>query len=73
MTEPAEQKPVYGRILLKLSGEALQGEKNFGIDSETCRRIADEIKEVWQLGVQIAVVVGGGQHFSGNSGQRRWF
>ncbi len=56
---------VYHRILLKLSGEALQGRKAFGLDPETVGKIADEILEVQRMGVQIALVVGGGNIFRG--------
>src|SRR5881409_1728415 len=55
----------YKRVLLKLSGEALMGDKGFGIDPEVVRRIADEIKDVHSLGVQIAIVIGGGNIFRG--------
>ena len=65
MTDSAAKKPVYKRVLLKLSGEALQGQKGHGIDPKTCRRIADEIKEIWELGVEVAIVVGGGNIFRG--------
>jgi uridylate kinase len=58
-------KPVYKRILLKLSGESLQGEQGFGIHGETINAIARELKEVHELGVQIAVMVGGGNIFRG--------
>src|SRR5271163_2996474 len=58
-------KPVYKRILLKLSGESLQGEQGFGIHGETIKAIAQELKEVHALGVQIAVMVGGGNIFRG--------
>src|SRR5271155_5863062 len=58
-------KPVYKRILLKLSGESLQGPQGFGIHGETVRAIAQELKEVHALGVQIAVMVGGGNIFRG--------
>jgi len=58
-------KPVYKRIILKLSGEALAGESSFGISPEVVRLIAEEIKEVVNLGVQIGVVVGGGNIFRG--------
>ncbi len=57
--------PVYRRILLKLSGEALMGQRPFGIDPESVARIADEIREVHALGVQIAVVLGGGNIIRG--------
>jgi len=57
--------PVYARILLKLSGEALMGERPFGIDPDVVARIADEIREVHELGVETAVVVGGGNIIRG--------
>ena len=55
----------YKRILLKLSGEALMGEENYGIDPNVIKRLATEIKEVRDLGVQIGVVIGGGNIFRG--------
>ncbi len=58
----------YKRVLLKLSGEALQGEKSYGIDPEFLRKLAKEIKEVANLGVQVAIVIGGGNIFRGVSG-----
>ena len=58
-------KPVYKRILLKLSGEALVGEGSFGISSGVIRLVAEEIKEVVNLGVQIGIVVGGGNIIRG--------
>ena len=57
--------PVYRRVLLKLSGEALMGEQAFGIDPAITTQIAKEIGEVQQLGVQTAVVIGGGNLFRG--------
>ena len=57
--------PVYKRILLKLSGEALQGEEGFGIDASVLDRMALEIKELIDLGIQVAVVIGGGNLFRG--------
>ncbi|MGI6706921.1 MAG: UMP kinase [Clostridia bacterium] len=60
--------PVYKRIVLKLSGEALAGSKGFGIDNEMMSAIADQIIEVAKLGVQITVVVGGGNIWRGRSG-----
>jgi len=60
-------QPLYRRILLKLSGEALKGERSYGIDPEVCTRIATEIKAVRALGVQVATVVGGGNIFRGVS------
>jgi len=58
---------VYKRILLKLSGEALMGDQKFGIAPEVVARMADEIQDVHRLGVQIAVVVGGGNIIRGVS------
>ena len=55
----------YGRILLKLSGEALQGAKDFGIDAEEVQRISAEVAEVHRLGIQTALVIGGGNIFRG--------
>ena len=63
---PAE--PKYRRVLLKLSGEALMGDQGYGIDPATIERIADEVKSVHALGVQVAMVVGGGNIFRGLSG-----
>jgi uridylate kinase len=62
-----EQKPVYGRILLKLSGEALMGSEPYGIDTGVLREIAEQIAEVHKLGTQIALVIGGGNIFRGVS------
>ena len=58
----------YKRILLKLSGEALMGKKNFGIDSERLHDYAKDIKQITDLGVQIAIVIGGGNIFRGLAG-----
>jgi uridylate kinase len=58
-------KPIYRRVVLKLSGEALQGEVDFGIDPNVLARLASEIAEVAALGVQIGVVIGGGNLFRG--------
>ena len=55
-------KPIYKRVLLKLSGEALMGEQGYGIDPEVIARIAGEVKDVRELGVEIAIVVGGRKH-----------
>ncbi len=62
-----EEKPVYGRILLKLSGEALMGSEPYGIDAAVLREIAEQISEVYRLGTQIALVIGGGNIFRGVS------
>jgi uridylate kinase len=58
-------EPRYRRILLKLSGEALMGDQGFGISPETLRYVADEVQSVFDLGVQVAIVVGGGNIFRG--------
>ncbi len=58
---------VYSRVLLKISGEALMGEQNYGIDVDVARTVAEELKAVHGLGVQVAVVVGGGNIFRGVS------
>ncbi len=58
-------RAVYKRVLLKLSGEALQGEKDYGLDPTFLFRIAGEIKDVLQYGLQIAIVIGGGNIFRG--------
>jgi uridylate kinase len=63
----ARKAPVYRRILLKLSGEALLGEKTFGIDRAFTDYLAREIKQVHALGVQVSAVVGGGNIFRGVS------
>jgi uridylate kinase len=55
----------YKRILLKLSGEALMGEKQFGIDSDILSKYAEEVKAVSQAGVEVAIVIGGGNIFRG--------
>ncbi|TKB49745.1 UMP kinase [Ferrimonas sediminicola] len=58
-------KPAFRRILLKLSGEALQGDEGFGIDPKVLDRMAQEIKELVELGVQVGLVIGGGNLFRG--------
>ena len=63
-----QNKPAYSRILLKLSGEALMGDDQFGINRDTIVRMVDEIADVTRLGVQIAVVIGGGNIFRGVAG-----
>ena len=59
------KKAQYKRILLKISGEVLSGTGNFGIDPDVMLQIAREIREVKNLGVEIAVVIGGGNIFRG--------
>src|SRR6266480_1498968 len=63
----AKTELAYRRVLLKISGEALMGEQNYGIDVDVARMVAEELKAVHELGVQIAVVVGGGNIFRGVS------
>ncbi len=70
MTDPSTA-PRYRRILLKLSGEALLGDADYGIDPEVLRRLATEIIEVQSRGVQVAVVIGGGNIFRGAGLARR--
>ncbi len=66
----AQPKPAYERILLKLSGESLLGNIPYGIDLPTTKSVAQEIKEVFDLGVQIAIMIGGGNIFRGSSGMQ---
>ncbi len=63
-----QEKPIYNRIVLKLSGEALAGSKGFGIDNDVLDIISDQIIEVYNLGVEIAIIVGGGNIWRGRSG-----
>jgi len=58
-------KPVYGRVLLKLSGEILAGERGFGVDPVKAKALADEVKSVRDLGVEVGVVIGGGNIIRG--------
>ncbi len=58
-------KPLFKRVLLKLSGEALSGDRNYGIDTQACSNIAERIKEVRDLGIEVAVVIGGGNIIRG--------
>ena len=60
--------PIYKRVLLKLSGEALMGDRDYGLDTATVRAIAADIKGVVDLGVEVCVVVGGGNIFRGVAG-----
>ena len=62
---------IFKRILLKLSGEALAGKQNFGVESSRIHQIAEEIKDVHALGVEIAIVMGGGNFFRGVAEQAR--
>ena len=63
-----QDKPAFERILLKLSGESLLGKLSFGINVNTAKSIADQIKDIHGLGVQIAIMIGGGNIFRGIRG-----
>ena len=65
MGKKAKQTPKYKRILLKLSGEALNGNRAMGIDPAVLERIAGEVRQLIDLGVQVGLVVGGGNLFRG--------
>jgi uridylate kinase len=68
LTDTPSVPPKYRRVLLKLSGEALMGDQSYGLDPKIIGRIAQEVKSVNQLGVQIAIVIGGGNIFRGLKG-----
>lgn len=63
-------RPKWKRVMLKLSGEAFAGEKGFGLDLDEIKRIAQEIKEVWEQGVEISVITGGGNIVRGAEVER---
>jgi uridylate kinase len=65
MSDTAEPAPRYRRVLLKLSGEALMGEQQFGVDPTVTTRIAHDVKDIQSLGVETAIVIGGGNIFRG--------
>jgi len=65
-----QKKPVYKRIVLKLSGEALQGRMDYGIDPGVTHSIAGQIKEIRDLGVQVAIVIGGGNILRGSTASK---
>ncbi len=60
-------EPIYKRVVLKLSGEAMAGEKGTGIDQDTISSIADQVKKLQTMGVEVAIVVGGGNFWRGRS------
>ncbi len=60
-------KPIYSRVLLKISGEALAGSERFRINEEMTRKVAKEVKQIHDLGVQVAIVVGGGNFWRGRT------
>jgi len=64
------KKPIYKRIVLKLSGEALEGQRGFGIDPKVIASIAQQIKDVRELGVSIVCIIGGGNFFRGVEGEK---
>ena len=64
------KKPIYKRIVLKLSGEALESKRGFGIDPKTIASIAQQIKDVRALGVDIVCIIGGGNFFRGVEGEK---
>ena len=64
------QEIKYKRVLLKLSGEALAGKKGTGVDVETVGKICDKVKEIVEMGVQVAIVVGGGNFWRGRNGHQ---
>lgn len=61
----------YKRVLLKISGEALSGDKKTGIDAEILGNICDRIKTIVEMGVQVSIVVGGGNFWRGRYGDRK--
>jgi uridylate kinase len=63
------QTPKYKRVMLKISGEALAGEKRVGIDTDTLNNISDKLKDAYKMGVEMAIVVGGGNFWRGRSGK----
>ncbi len=60
-------EPKYKRVILKISGEALAGEENFGISEDMLKKVAEQIREVHDMGVQVAIVVGGGNFWRGRT------
>lgn len=71
MTSESSQATAYRRVLVKLSGEALMGSKSFGLDEEVVGGIADQLREVWSLEVQLAIVIGAGNIIRGVTASRR--
>lgn len=64
------KKPIYKRIVLKLSGEALEGDRGFGVDPKVVASIAQQIKDVRELGVDVVCIIGGGNFFRGVEGEK---
>jgi uridylate kinase len=71
MEETIMAQPKYKRVILKLSGEALSGSVGYGIEADTIKSIAEQIKAVWELGTQVAIVVGGGNIWRGIAGNAK--
>src|SRR5919107_5910929 len=71
MSSASSSPPIYRRVLLKLSGEALMGDQQFGVDPVVATRIAKDIGEIQGLGVETAVVIGGGNIFRGLAASAR--
>jgi uridylate kinase len=65
------ETPQYRRVVLKLSGEALSGDKGYGIEHAILKKIAQEVKEIYEKGVQVAIVVGGGNIWRGVAGSTK--
>lgn len=63
------KKPAYKRVVLKMSGEVLQGKQGYGIDPEVTSSIAEEMKDVKKLGIEIAIVIGGGNIYRGSTAE----
>ena len=63
------KKPAYKRVVLKMSGEVLQGKQGYGVDPEVTGSIAEEIKDVKKLGIEIAIVIGGGNIYRGSTAE----
>jgi len=72
-TVDSNNTPQYRRVLLKLSGEALMGDQGFGIDPQIVQRIAEEIQDIHNLGVETAIVIGGGNIFRGLAASAQGF
>jgi len=73
MHMPTKEKAVYKRVVLKISGEALQGDLHYGVSSSVMFSLANQIKDVKSLGVEIAIVVGGGNIFRGIESEKLGF
>lgn len=72
-SRPIDPRLKYRRVLLKLSGEILAGAQGFGIEGDVISRIVDEVKSVYTLGAELAIVIGGGNFFRGISGTEKGF